>query len=412
VTSPADITILVRNRDDGLVLELSTKKGLSLPSVRLQLTSVKLRELRESFSVGLRRFVGILATNGRVKKDPGVADAALRCLYGVGAELGFGIFGGMGGLDLQDFFRSAWPAWAKAGDDDYVAPRVELVGSLDFPLPLEFVPLFSTDEIPSGASPELIAARFPVFSTIFFRSSSDTSPQTEEIIDNRSTLLVRLFLHAALGGAKDELNFLKSVRGATLRGPWPDRGLLPKDFVKALADQMQFARAAGDAVECADHIQHFVCHCNTERPLSRDFTVELAHAAKRWPLGDDHSRSASLAELGAIFFGRKSTHAGPLVFLNACGSSKVTPEGVTSFPSMFLRIGSRGVIGTEAAVPDLAAAEFAREFYTFFFKGFTLGEALFEARMRLLRTSFNPVGALYSAYANADLRVREPISAL
>jgi CHAT domain-containing protein len=116
--------------------------------------------------------------------------------------------------------------------------------------------------------------------------------------------------------------------------------------------------------------------------------------------------------LGAIFFGRRTSHAGPLVFLNACGSSKVTPEGVSSFPSMFLRIGSRGVIGTETSVPDLAAAEFAREFYTRFFKGFTLGEALFDARMRLLRNRFNPIGALYSAYANADLRVRAPIRAL
>ena len=82
-----------------------------------------------------------------------------------------------------------------------------------------------------------------------------------------------------------------------------------------------------------------------------------------------------------------------------------------SFPELFLRIGSRGVIGTETAIPDPAAAAFAREFYTIFLKGFTLGEALFKARMHLLQVRFNPIGVLYSAYANADMRVHEPAGA-
>jgi hypothetical protein len=407
VTSPADITILVRNQNDRLILELSTKEGSRLPPVQLLLTPARLKELREAYAFGLRKFVAILATSGRVAKDRNIADTALRCLYSVGAELGFGIFGSMGVLDVQDFFRMAWPAWGKAADDDYVPPRVELVGSLDFPLPLEFVPLFSTEELLPSTSLENIACRFPVFSTIFFRSASDISPQTAEVIDNRMALLVRLFLHADLKGAKQEFDFLKSARGATLRGPWPDRAMPPNDFIRSLADQMQFATAANDTVTGTDHIQHFVCHCDTEKAHSRDFTIELAHSAKRWPFSASPARTASLAELSAIFFGRKTSNVGPLVFLNACGSSKITPEGLLSFPSLFLRIGSRGVIGTETAIPDLAAAEFAREFYTLFFKGLTLGEALFEARMRLLRTRFNPIGALYSAYANADLRIRE-----
>jgi hypothetical protein len=60
------------------------------------------------------------------------------------------------------------------------------------------------------------------------------------------------------------------------------------------------------------------------------------------------------------------------------------------------------------AVPDLAASAFSGLFYTNFLQGRSLGEALYEARSGLMRDSLNPVGALYSAYANPDLRLLKP----
>ena len=285
MTSAADITISVRGTEGRLVLDLSTRKGGPPLPVPLQLTPAKLKELRENFAAGLREFVAILATHGRVSKEPAVAEAAMRRLYAIGAELGFALFGGTTGRDVESFFRAAWPGWAKAADDDYVAPRVELVGSLDFPLPLEFVPLFNSDEIPDKASASSIAARFPAFSTIFFRSRSDRAPPAaSEIIDNRAALLVRLFLHAGLQGAKDEVVFFQSAPGMALRGPWPDRALVDPEFVALLAHQMLHATTPGaiDGAERADDIQHYVCHCDTDKPRSRDYTIALAHATRKW----------------------------------------------------------------------------------------------------------------------------------
>jgi hypothetical protein len=59
----------------------------------------------------------------------------------------------------------------------------------------------------------------------------------------------------------------------------------------------------------------------------------------------------------------------PIVFLNGCDSARVTSEEerfVSSyrlgFPEVFLAKGARGFIGTLAAVVDLHAAEYARDF--------------------------------------------------
>jgi hypothetical protein len=88
----------------------------------------------------------------------------------------------------------------------------------------------------------------------------------------------------------------------------------------------------------------------------------------------------------------------------------MTPNGITSFPEMFLfNVGNRGVIGTETRIPDQFAAEFSEQFYLNLVRGATLGMAVFNARWTLLKRRNNPLGLLYSVYANPYATVRKPL---
>jgi hypothetical protein len=400
VQSLPDVTIVVTVKEGRLSLEFRTQRGayLSLP---LGLSTLKVAEIRRSLAAGLRRFVATIARTGKVKKDPQLAIEALRQLYAVGTEVGFNIFK-THGVDVQDFFTRALPGWRRTGEKEYVAPWVELEGPIDYPLPLEFVPLFDTSEPDwrNEAAMIQLAARFPGFSTIFTRTVSDREfGHDDDPLENSPALIVRLFRHAGLTGAESEERNFRAARGIDLRGPWPTDVLSPDEFVNALTIQLYEARSPDERNSNSqpDHVQHFMCHCDTETPLSRDYSLTLAHSVPsmlvfKKPLG----RTATLARIQSLLFGRPLRHrrAAPLVFLNACGSSKVTSDGVTSFPGLFLDLRSRGVIGTETAVPDLAAAEFARIFYEAFLRQAPLGLALHNARITLLQSQYNPVGIL------------------
>jgi hypothetical protein len=112
-------------------------------------------------------------------------------------------------------------------------------------------------------------------------------------------------------------------------------------------------------------------------------------------------------ELVKLRLGPGTRRVRPLVFFNACGSAMVDPVGASSFPELFLRrdLGFLGFIGTEATIPDSFAAEFARAFYGFLLDGKEIGEALHATRWKLLDDNMNPLGLLYSLYAEPEIRV-------
>ena len=86
------------------------------------------------------------------------------------------------------------------------------------------------------------------------------------------------------------------------------------------------------------------------------------------------------------------------------------PLAATSFPKFFLRdSGSRGYIGTETNIPDRFAAKFSRCFYQGLLTGRKLGEAIYEAKLTMLRTHCNPLGILYTVYADPNIGVSVPI---
>jgi hypothetical protein len=415
MTKRPDISITVLVSEGRLTLQLNSLKGGSL-CVPLGVSEKKLSELRRTFSTGLEEFVRIIAREG-VAKDPSLAAAAIRQLYNTGAEIGFALFK-TDVNHLSTFLSQACPQWRLAGSSAYVPAWFQMVCPLDLPLPLEFLPLFDTrePEIRGAADVFETAARFPAFSTVFSRQSPHQDfALAEEVIENWPALIVRLFRHSGLTGAEKEESHLRRAPGTRLRDPWPNRSLTPDEFITRLASQLYAGLSPDDSFhpQQPDHIQHFVCHCDTARPDSRYYSLTLAHRESLAFIPRIVNRSATLGQLQRKFFAlatsatrRAATR--PLVFFNACGTSKVTSEGVSSFPGLFLDLHNRGVIGTEVAVPDLAAAEFAQLFYGHFLSGLPLGDAIYHARITLLHTHYNPVGVLYSTYGNPDLRLRNP----
>ncbi len=100
----------------------------------------------------------------------------------------------------------------------------------------------------------------------------------------------------------------------------------------------------------------------------------------------------------------------PFVFVNACGSSRVNPNQVCSLPKLFLQqLRSRGYIGTETTMADEVAAEFSYQFYDRLLHGHKLGESLHDTRWHLVRKYRNPLGILYTRYANPELCVNDPL---
>jgi hypothetical protein len=169
--------------------------------------------------------------------------------------------------------------------------------------------------------------------------------------------------------------------------------------------------STGDTLQSLDQIQHFACHCDTSSSTSSEYFLTLAHKEENDGTPSYREGHVAMNQLKEQFGGfrkRVSKKPLPLIFLNACGSSKMTPAGMASFPKFFLEyiLGNRGVIGSEAIIPDVVAAEFSERFYRNLIRGHCLGEAMYRARWRLVRYLNNPLGILYAIYANPDLHVQ------
>ena len=149
-------------------------------------------------------------------------------------------------------------------------------------------------------------------------------------------------------------------------------------------------------------VLHFACHCDTTPDKADDHSLILADGEK-FRVSQRAMKSRHMRNLPDIRMHRDK--ARPLVFMNACGSSVVDPSGVTSFPQMFLENGSCGFIGTETAIPDEVAEVFSSQFYRALMTDRPLGRAVHLAKLNLLRDYANPLGILYTVYANTEMRV-------
>jgi tetratricopeptide (TPR) repeat protein len=97
----------------------------------------------------------------------------------------------------------------------------------------------------------------------------------------------------------------------------------------------------------------------------------------------------------------------PLVILNACKTGQIIDSRYSyRWPQLFWRLGARGVLATEFAIPDDFAADFITEFYArFFIPETTISNALLETRKYYLQKKHNILGLAYTLYAPSTIKV-------
>lgn len=95
----------------------------------------------------------------------------------------------------------------------------------------------------------------------------------------------------------------------------------------------------------------------------------------------------------------------PLFVMNACETGNINPLFTAQFVTTFLNRGARGVVATEWVIPDSFAADFAEQLYGHLLAGEQLGDSLLAARRYFLLTHHNPLGLLYSMYAQPSTKL-------
>jgi multiple sugar transport system ATP-binding protein len=95
----------------------------------------------------------------------------------------------------------------------------------------------------------------------------------------------------------------------------------------------------------------------------------------------------------------------PLVVVNGCHTTELTPEEILSFVTTFSDARAAGVVGTETSIEQGLAGTAIEWFLSSLKQGGTLGEAMYQMRWQLLRRR-NLMGLTYAPYCSADLRLR------
>jgi hypothetical protein len=150
-----------------------------------------------------------------------------------------------------------------------------------------------------------------------------------------------------------------------------------------------------DDADVNDQIVYFLCHATSGGTGGNpgDATLDMGQGA---PI--------TLRELQSV---RPQTRfsANPLIFINACESSDLSPKFYAGFVPFFLAKGARGVIGTECKVPVVFAVEFAERFFDRLLDGKQVGDSVLAVRRELVEQHRNPLGLMYAVHCDADTRI-------
>lgn len=234
-------------------------------------------------------------------------------------------------------------------------------------------------------------------------NDDDESTSPEQLPQNRRLEApppVTFFRHVELRGTGDEINYFRSLGSAVeFRGPWPaDDAEMSREQIMEL-----LYRCAPEERQPKDVIEHFACHAEPD-PGAGDQAMFIVRGKT-----DQPEVFVSIADLRAAFTSRfrqgraRDCEFLPLVFMNACGSAEFYPHQASSFPRFFVNQGYRGFIGTETSMPDQLAAQLSQVFYSRLFEGCPAARALHLAKWAMVTRFGNPLGILYTLYADQDL---------
>lgn len=162
-----------------------------------------------------------------------------------------------------------------------------------------------------------------------------------------------------------------------------------------------YAQSRGDALnllqQAGHHIVYFYCHGGMSGPIPYIL------------LGPPDSTGITPDNL--VAFNVKWKPPGPLVFINGCHTTALSPWSAFNFVSSFIESAASAVIGTDITVFEPLACIFAEEFFqAFVVDRLALGAAVRRARLKLL-SKMNPLGLVYLPFALASLTLTKKTEA-
>jgi len=354
--------------------------------------------------------LGVESEDEPLVNDWEIISEAMEWLHERGQMLMYQIFGDpKTAMRVHELCVKTCSGWRKTRT---VVPRVEVAADVKDIVPVEFLPLLNPalpSKIESKECLEEAASSFLGFSTIVRHviPNHKLTGKDVDILENNPQLPIKFFHNAGLKGAAKEREFFEKHECIDLDGPWPVKQFKLKEVIEKVSGHIwsPTQKLDGTARAVADQVLHFACHCKSGTGTSEKYCLILAHKE-----GFDHEITIGKLQARFIDLEMRATRQAdmtlPLVFLNACGSAQLNPAVMSSFPDLFAKNRNRGFIGTETLIPDNCAAVFSREFYTYLMQGLPLAEAVHAAKWTLLRDYNNPLGILYTVYANPDMRVR------
>ncbi|MFF4105394.1 hypothetical protein [Streptomyces sp. NPDC001903] len=169
------------------------------------------------------------------------------------------------------------------------------------------------------------------------------------------------------------------------------------EFTVATADNFQ---QTASALAVSDlQLVEFYCHGKGD---PNNAWLEIGEGQKIFP-GQIATWHLTAWSPPAVPFGHWAQTT-PLILLNGCHTTAITPQTPVSFVDVFTAVHAAGVVGTEISLVQNLAGESTELLLHHFHQGKRMGEALRHMRHDLLSKG-NLLGLAYTAYCSADLQL-------
>jgi hypothetical protein len=398
--SAAALQLAVVSEGSGLALEVYA----GTDTVASWRGSLSTRAIRDFLAVLPARLRGVHnAAGNQLDVDPERSAQAVDLLMDMFQELAYGLF--------RDYPGELWKAAKRAAPAGYsreAPPVIEVRTPEDFSYPFELLRWRDDD---AAASPADRLHSLLGMAGLVRRHISGGGPEAApDRIPNIPVLPMTVFRNPSLTGAQKEMDYLSELKDTSklkdplvhVYGPWPDAAtpLAPRAAAMHMVNPSVGVNDGDDPGPVA--VMHLACHC-LSGDTDDDKILRVGGVYGDVTLADLKNRLATSA-------GSAASLPRPLVFLNACSSSPHEMPDHTSFTEFLMYHQHRGVLGTLYEISDTVAAHFAMVFYEWLLRGYSVGEAMYEARWHLMDRHRNPLGLLYTFHGNVDLKVELPFA--